>query len=145
MLIAKRSDADSSNDRKMVGIQVFCVASHPVAFTDAMSFLLKLSIAIVIIVFCAQIGRKLPSLAGLIATMPLTGLIVLMWLYSDNPGDHELLVDYTRGAVWGILPSIFFFLAAYVCLQRHLPIPIVLAASFAVWLLGALLHQWFLR
>ena len=51
-----------------------------------MQFFFKLLISIAIIVFCTQIGRKFPSLGGLIATMPLTGVIVLVWLYSNNPG-----------------------------------------------------------
>jgi hypothetical protein len=74
-----------------------------------MNFAIKLAVTIAVIVLCTQIGRKLPSLAGLIATMPLTGLIVLMWLYFDNPGNYDLLVNYTKGALWGIFPSILFF------------------------------------
>ncbi len=50
-----------------------------------MRFLIKLLVSICIIVLCTQIGRKLPTLAGLIAVMPLTGFIVLVWLYLDNP------------------------------------------------------------
>ncbi len=56
-----------------------------------MRFLIKLLISVGIIIFCTQIGRKLPSLAGLIAVMPLTGVIVLLWLYSDNPGNFNLM------------------------------------------------------
>ena len=106
-----------------------------------MRFVIKLLISVCVIAFCAQIGRKLPSLAGLIAVMPLTGLIVLLWLYADHPGDFKLMVDYTRGALWGILPSILFFLVAFVCFRRQLPMWIVLCASFAVWVIAAIVHQ----
>ena len=64
-----------------------------------MQFVFKLLISIAIIVFCTQVGRKFPSLGGLIATMPLTGAIVLVWLYSDNPGNFRLMEDYTKGAL----------------------------------------------
>ncbi len=87
----------------------------------------------------------MPTLAGLIAVMPLTGLIVLIWLYLDNPANFALMTDYTRGALWGIVPSIMFFLVAFVCFQKHLPLWIVLCASFAVWIVGAFFHQWLLR
>lgn len=87
-------------------------------------------------------------MAGLIAVMPLTGLIVLLWLYTDNPQDFALLTDYTKGALWGILwgivPSILFFLVAFICFRKHLPIGIVLCAGFAVWLIAAFVHQWLL-
>lgn len=110
-----------------------------------MQFLLKLSISIAIIIFCSQIGRKFPSLAGLIATMPLTGLIILIWLYSDNPADYNLMIQYTRSALWGIVPSILFFLVAFFCFSSHLSLPVVLSAGFGAWLMGAFCHQWLLR
>jgi len=110
-----------------------------------MRFAIKLLISVCVIAFCAQIGRKLPTLAGLIAVMPLTGLIVLVWLYLDNPGNFNLMTEYTKGALWGIVPSVLFFLVAFVCFRRHLPLWIVLCASFAIWLTGAFVHQWLLR
>ncbi len=110
-----------------------------------MRFFIKLLISVSIIAFCTQIGRKLPSLAGLIAVMPLTGLIVLVWLYLDNPGDFGLMTDYSRGALWGILPSILFFLVVFVCFRKQLPLWIVLCASFVVWLIAAFIHQWLLN
>ena len=110
-----------------------------------MKFVFKLIISVCIISICAGIARKAPSLAGLIALMPLTGLIVLIWLYLDNPGNFTLMTDYAKGALWGIIPSILFFLVAFVCFQKHLPLWIVLCASFAVWLVGAFFHQLLLR
>ncbi len=110
-----------------------------------MRFAIKLLISVCVIAFCAGIGRKLPTLAGLIAVMPLTGLIVLVWLYLDNPGNFNLMTEYTKGALWGIVPSIMFFLVAFICFRRHLPLWIVLCASFAVWIIGAFVHQWLLR
>ena len=109
-----------------------------------MRFVVKLLISLGIIIFCTQVGLKLPTLAGLIAVMPLTGLVVLVWLYLDNPGSLNLMTDYTKGALWGILPSILFFLVAFVCFRKHLSIWLVLCASFAVWVIAAAVHQWLL-
>ena len=106
---------------------------------------IKLLISVIIIVFCTQIGRKLPTLAGLIAVMPLTGLIVLVWLHTDNPDNFNIVIDYTKGALWGILPSVLFFLTAFICFRKHLSLWIVLSASFAVWLIAAFFHQWLLH
>jgi uncharacterized membrane protein (GlpM family) len=94
---------------------------------------------------CSQIGRKLPTLAGLIAVMPLTGLIVLVWLYLDNPGNLSLMTNYTKGALWGIVPSVLFFLVAFLCFQKRLSLWIVLCASFAVWIIAAFVHQLLLK
>jgi len=110
-----------------------------------MRFVIKLLISLSIILLCTGIGKRLPSLAGLIAVMPLTGLIVLLWLYMDNPGNFELMTNYTRGALWGIIPSILFFLVAFFCFQKHLPLWMVLCASFAVWIIAAVIHRLLLR
>ncbi len=108
-------------------------------------FFVKLLIANAIIVVCALVGRRFPTLAGLIATMPLTSLLVLVWLHSDNPGDLRLMTDYTRGVLWGIIPTILFFAVAWFCFRNRLALPITLSASFAVWLAGAAVHQWLVR
>ena len=110
-----------------------------------MNFLLKLSIAVAIIILCSQIGKKMPSLAGLIATMPLTGVIVMVWLYHEKNGNHEVMVNYAKGAVLGIIPSIFFFFSAFLCFKHSFSLPAVLLTSFGIWLIGAFIHQWFLR
>lgn len=110
-------------------------------------FIIKLVVSLCIIVFCSWIaGRhKAPTLAGLIAVMPLTSLIVLIWLYLDNPGNFNLLGDYCKGALWGILPSILFFLVAFICFRKQLSLLIVLCLSFTVWIIAAVVHQWLLR
>ncbi len=110
-----------------------------------MRFAVKIVISLSIIIFCTQIGRKIPTLAGLIAVMPLTGLIVLLWIYSDSAGDFSLMTNYTKGALWGIIPSILFFLAAFICFRRQLALWIVLSISFTVWVIGAIIHQWLLN
>jgi hypothetical protein len=106
-----------------------------------MQFILKLAASVALILVAAQVGRRFPSAAGLIATMPLTSLIVLMWLYTDKPGDTASLAEYARGALWGIGPTILFFLVAWLCLRKGIGMGAVLGASFAAWGIGAVLHQ----
>jgi len=110
-----------------------------------MQFFVKLVIANLIIIACVQLGRRFPTLAGLIATMPLTSLIVLLWLHVDNPGDFGLMTQYTRGVLWGIIPTILFFAAAWFCFRRQWPLPVTLSAGFGVWLAGAVVHQWLVK
>uniref|UniRef100_A0A831UDI4 DUF3147 family protein n=1 Tax=Geobacter metallireducens TaxID=28232 RepID=A0A831UDI4_GEOME len=110
-----------------------------------MQTFVKALISLAVIIVAARIGRRFPTLGGLIATMPLTSLLVLLWLWSDAPGDYRLLEGYTRGVLWGIIPTVLFFLTALLLLRRQLPLPMVLAASFGVWLAGAAVHQYFLR
>ena len=110
-----------------------------------MQFALKLAISITVIIICSQIGRRFPTLGGLIATMPLTGVIVLVWLYTDDPTNSSLMEGYTKGALFGIGPTILFFLSAFFCFQMHYSLGMVLTISFAVWFMGACIHQLFLH
>ena len=110
-----------------------------------MQILVKSAFSLVIILVATGIGKKFPSLAGLIGVMPLTGALVLVWMHLENRGNPDVMLAFTKGALWGILPSILFFFAAFFCFKRQLPLPIVLCISFGIWLTGAFAHQWFLK
>ena len=110
-----------------------------------MQILIKATLSVVIILTATAIGRKLPSTAGLIGVMPLTGALVLVWVYQENQGNPRVMQNLAKGALWGILPSILFFLVALVCFRKQWPLPVVLGLSFAAWTGAAVVHQWFLR
>jgi len=110
-----------------------------------MQTVVKLTIALAIILICTQIGKRFSSLAGLIAVMPLTGLLIFVWLYFDSSGDPGVMIPFTRGLLWGIVPTVLFFITVLVCLQKGLPLPVLLSLGFGVWLIGALIHQVLLR
>lgn len=110
-----------------------------------MQIFIKAALSLVIIFVATGIAKRFPSAAGLIGVMPLTGALVLVWIYLENKGDQRIMEDYTRGALWGILPSILFFLVAFYCFKKQLSLPIVLVSSFGVWLMGAFVHQWLLK
>ncbi len=110
-----------------------------------MQILVKALLSVVIILAATAIGKKLPSTAGLIGVMPLAGALVLVWIYLESDGDPKIMQSFTKGALWGILPSILFYLVAFFCFKRSLPLPVVLVASFGVWLCAAVVHQWILK
>jgi len=110
-----------------------------------MQILIKAILSVVIILIATAIGKKLPSAAGLIGVMPLTGALVLVWMYVESEGDAAIMQDFTKGALWGILPSILFFVVAFLCFKKHLSLPTVLVSSFGAWLVAAFVHQWILK
>ena len=110
-----------------------------------MQILIKIVVSLAIILAATAIGKKLPATAGLIGVMPLTGALVLVWMYLENKGDPKIMQEFTKGAIWGMLPTTLFFLAAFVCFKKHIPLPFVLVSSFGVWMCAALVHQWILK
>lgn len=107
-----------------------------------MQILVKAALILAIVFTATAVGKKLPSLGGLIAVMPLTGALVLVWMYYESEGNQGIMESFAKGAVLGILPSILFFLIAYYCIKKGLSLPAVIGSSFGAWLAAALLHQW---
>ena len=110
-----------------------------------MPFIVKLVISNLIIVSCVLIGKRLPSLAGLIAAMPLTTLIVMTWLYFDDPASGKNLIKFIEGVLFGIVPTILFFVAVWLCLRRGLPFYASILTSLLVWGTAAVFHQVILK
>jgi uncharacterized membrane protein (GlpM family) len=75
-----------------------------------MQILIKTLISVAVILVATAMGKRLPSASGLIGVMPLTGVLILVWMYLENKGDPAVMQEFTKGALWGILPSILFFL-----------------------------------
>jgi uncharacterized membrane protein (GlpM family) len=110
-----------------------------------MQLAIKIALSLAVILLATYAARRFPSVAGLIGVMPLTGALVLAWVYLENQGDPTTMVGFAKGALWGMLPSILFFLVAFFCLKKGFPLTIVLGSSFAAWFLAAMVHYWVLE
>jgi uncharacterized membrane protein (GlpM family) len=111
----------------------------------AMQLFIKIILSLGVILAATEIARKMPSLAGLLAVMPLTGALILVWVHLENRGNSEVMRAFTKSAFFGILPTLLFFLAALICYRRHLPLAAVLGVSFGSWAAAALIHQWLIK
>jgi uncharacterized membrane protein (GlpM family) len=107
--------------------------------------LIKAVLSLIIIFSATGIVKKFPSAAGLIGVMPLAGALVLVWAYIENKGNSDTMEAFTKGALWGILPSIIFYLVALFCFRKGLSLPITLLSSFVAWGVAALIHQMILK
>jgi uncharacterized membrane protein (GlpM family) len=110
-----------------------------------MQILIKIALSVAIILVATGIAKKFPSTAGLIGVMPLTGALVMAWVYLESKGDSAVMIGFTKGALWGILPSILFFLAAFFCFKKEFSLSLVLISGFTVWISAAIVHQWILK
>jgi uncharacterized membrane protein (GlpM family) len=110
-----------------------------------MQLLVKVTLSVCIILLATAIAKKFPSLASLVGVMPLTGALVLAWVFFENNGDPAIMQRFAKGALWGILPSILFFIVAFFCLRREMPLMAVLTVSFSAWFVAAVIHQWALK
>jgi hypothetical protein len=107
--------------------------------------LIKTVASVTIILFATGIARRFPSLAGLIGVMPLTSVLVLVWVYLENNGDSAVMGGFATGSLLGIVPTALFFLIVLIGFRKGLPLYMVLSGGFAAWLIGAVLHQIILK
>ena len=110
-----------------------------------MQTLFKITLSVLVILAATAVARRWPSTAGLIGVMPLAGALVLVWVYQESKGDRQTMLGFTNGALWGILPSVLFYIVALIGFRQQFSLPAVLAMSFGAWLGAAFLHQWLLK
>ncbi len=80
-----------------------------------------------LIVAIAEIGKRLPALAALVASLPLVSVLGMMLLWRERP-DAENMAIHAEATFWFVLPSLPMFLA----------IPAMLRGGINFWLaLGA--------
>jgi uncharacterized membrane protein (GlpM family) len=106
-------------------------------------FIIKVIVSALIIAGVSELAKRMPSLGGLIAAMPLTTLLALIWLYAET-GDYQLAHTFTRSVLFAIIPTIFFFITALYMFKRGASFITILAVSFVIFLCAAAVHQYFL-
>ena len=83
---------------------------------------IKAAISGVIVALVSEIARRYPGWGGLIASLPLTSLLAMIWLWRDT-GDSLRIAELSSSIIWFILPSLPLFLV----------LPALLRSGMAFW------------
>jgi hypothetical protein len=90
---------------------------------------LKVALTALLIVAIAEVAKRSTFIAAILASLPLTSLIAMIWLYADT-GDAEKVADLAGGIFWLVLPSLALFIALPLMLRAGWPFgPSLLASS----------------
>ena len=81
--------------------------------------LVKAAVSGAIVAAVSEIARRYPGWGGLIASLPLTSLLAMIWLYRDN-SDTERVAELSVSTFWFFLPSIPLFLVLPALLRSNL-------------------------
>ena len=93
-----------------------------------------------IVAAVSEIARRYPGWGGLVASLPLTSLLAMIWLWRDS-GDSERVAALSASTFWFILPSLPMFLVLPWLLRSGMAFWIALVVSVAGTL--ALYALWF--
>jgi uncharacterized membrane protein (GlpM family) len=75
-----------------------------------MQFFLRVLISALIIAGVAELGRRYSVLAAILASLPLTSILALSFLYAETR-QTEQVVTLSWSIFWAVLPSLIFFIA----------------------------------
>lgn len=110
-----------------------------------MQFLIKVLLSALIIAGVSELGRRYSLIAAILASLPLTSVLAITWLYYDAH-DTGQVIQLTQSIFWVVLPSLVFFLVLPLLLKAGMSfLPALLASSVVMvvtyWLYTLLLGQ----
>jgi len=119
------------------------VASHALSAAAVLYLIIKAALSGAIVAAVSEIARRHPGWGGLLASLPLTSLLAMIWLYRDSH-DAEHVAQLSVGTLWFFAPSIPLFLALPVLIRANLgfwPSMVICVAGtlalYAVWFWAA--------
>ena len=104
-------------------------------------FAIKAALSGLIAAAVSEIARRYPGWGGLVASLPLTSLMALMWTWRDT-GDVAKVAGLASGAMWFILPSLPLFLIIPALLRWGMGFWTALGLSCAITLALYALFSW---
>lgn len=100
--------------------------------------LIKALLSGAIVAAVSEIARRYPGWGGLVASLPLTSLLAMIWLWRDT-GDSERIAELSMSTIWFILPSVPLFVALPLLLRSGVgfwtALAIVVAGTLALYAL----------
>ena len=91
-----------------------------------LGFAAKALLAGVMIAAIAEVGRRLPAAAALIASLPLVSILGITFLWFARP-DAENMAQHAQATFWFVLPSLPMFLLIPALLRHGVNFWIALA------------------
>jgi hypothetical protein len=82
----------------------------------------------VLIAAIAEIGKRLPTLGALVASLPLVSVLGMVFLWNARP-DAENMAIHAEATFWYVLPSLPMFLLIPALLRHGVSFWIALAAG----------------
>lgn len=80
-------------------------------------YVLKLFVSALIIVLISEIAKRSSGFAALIASLPITSLLAIIWMHLEGSGSTQI-AELSSQVFWLVLPSLLLFLLLPVLLKQ---------------------------
>ncbi len=108
------------------------------------SFWLKILTSAIMVALIAEIGRRSTMAAAVLASLHVTTVLALIWVYVDTR-DSERVATIAANSFWLILASLAFFIAFPVLLRQGLNFFTALLVASAITIVMYFLTLYGLR
>lgn len=106
------------------------------------ALLAKALLAGAMIAAISEIGKRLPAMAALVASLPLVSVLGMIFLWHARP-DAENMAVHAEATFWYVLPSLPMFLAIPAMLRGGVPFWLALTLGCALTVILYLLTAHF--
>ena len=107
-------------------------------------FIIKIFVSACIIATVSEIAKKFPSVGGLIAAMPITTLLSMIWIYYENK-DLNLISNFLFSVLIGTFISFIFFVAAIFFIKKGMNFYLTIFLSTIILGASVFIYQKFLH
>lgn len=107
-------------------------------------YMVKVGISAVVIVVVSELAKRSSFFGALIASLPLTSLLAILWLYFEK-AQLEKISNLSRSIFWLVLPSLVFFLLFPALLTRGMQFWPSLGFSTTATIIMYFLLVWVLK
>lgn len=88
-----------------------------------MRYLIKIIVTAIVITGISEASKRLTTLGAILASLPLTSLLAIVWLYLDTKNIQKI-TELSYSIFWVVIPSLSFFIA----------LPLLLKSGLNFWL-----------
>lgn len=100
-----------------------------------MQFLIKIIISALAIAFISEVAKRFTLIAAIIASLPLSSILAMLWLYRDTK-DTQKIINLSSNIFWAVLPSLLFFIVLPILLKMGFKFHAAMIVSSVVMFLG---------
>lgn len=106
--------------------------------TSMVQLIVKIVVSGIFVGLITEIAKRLPTVGGLVAALPVISLLTIFWLLVDGKTSPQI-VETIRGVLFGLIPTTLFLLSLGILLSRDVQFGVALLLSaiilVVVWLI----------
>ena len=94
-------------------------------------YVLKTLISALLIVAISEVSKRFSFIGAVLASVPLTSVLAMIWLYNDTE-DIEQIAKLSTGIFWLVIPSLSFFVVLPILLRNKYSFYLSLTLSLVI-------------